>query len=295
MLVNAEGLPLEGIDKIEITLNPELNFFINPQKRNIDPKHYLHLRSTYKYGTWWFLDIQAQFIYGFSFDIRAAIANSIYKLIEKEFIVFPYPVNYQFIYSFLDFFVYEIREIEFYFDIKPEMVKIINYDKLLKCGDTFYSVDRRLYKNKPPRKSILENYDRKEKLLCLNQISHESIITNNYSQRIEFRLTKYNCPYRTLNNLIGSQDNIITKYTPYLAILYHRFFEHNIIINPKDHPHLTNILFLSNNKLERYRGVLEKRKIHKPSEKELIFFRNMRCLKSKYNLHYMINTVMNTH
>jgi hypothetical protein len=103
MLVNAERLPLEGIDRIEITLNPELNYYINSKKRNIDPKHYLHLRTASKYGIWWFLDIQAQFIFECFYDIRTAIAKSIYKLIEKGFIDFPHPINYEFIYTSLDF------------------------------------------------------------------------------------------------------------------------------------------------------------------------------------------------
>jgi len=297
MLVNAEGLPIEGIDRIEITLNQELNNFINPQKRNVDPKHYLHLRSVYKYGTWWFLDIQAQYIYKYSYDIRAAIANSIYTLFEKGFINFPYPINYQFVYTFLDYFVYEVREIELYFDFEPEMIKVINRDELLKYGNTLYSVDRRLYKNKPPRKSILEDYNRTEKLINYNQISHKDIFLNKYSQRIEFRLAKYNCPYRTLGNLIGSQHDILTRYIPYLAILYYRFFKSSIIVNSKDHPYFTNILLLSKNEIVRYRGSLEKITTHKPSQNEIIFFsnlRNMQLLKSGYNLNIILNNLLNT-
>jgi len=296
MLVNAEGLPLEGIDRIEITLNPQLNYFINSQKRNVDPKRYLQLRSVYKYGTWWFLDIQAQFIYEYFFDIRAAIAKSIYILIEKKFIDFPYSIDYQYIYTYLDYFVYEVREIEFYFDFEPEMINVINYKKLIEYKNTLYSIDRRLYKNKPPRKSLLEDYSRIEKLMVLNQISHKDVF-NKYSQRIEFRLAKYNCLYRTLGNLIGSQNNIIMRYIPYLAILYYRFFESSIIINPKDHPYFTKILVLSMNKMERYRGSLEKVKTHKSSQNEILFFnnmRNMQFMKSGYNKDFLINSTINT-
>jgi len=296
MLVNAEGLPIEGIDRIEITLNPELNYFIIPQNKYIDPKHYLHLRRTNKYGIWWFLDIQAQFINNYLYDIRAAIAKSIYILIEKRFLDFPYSIDYQFIYTFLDYFVYVVREIEFYFDFEPKMINVINNEELIKYKDTLYSVDRRLYKNKPARKSILEDYNHNDKLKSFNQIQHKDIFSNKYSQRIEFRLTKYNCPYRTLENLMGSQHNIITRYIPYLAILYHNFFLRSIFINPIDHPYFSNILLLSQREIKRYRGPLGKKETHKPSQEEINFFCFMRMMqlnKSNYFLYSLMNDINN--
>jgi hypothetical protein len=178
------------------------------------------------------------------------------------------------------------------------MITEVNRDELIKYKNTLYSVDRRKYKNKPPRKSILEKYDRTEKLINFNQIPHKDILSNKYSQRIEFRLAKYNCPYRTLKNLMGSQHDIVTRYIPYLAILYRRFFLRNIIIVPTNQPYFATILLSSQKEIERYRGPLEKKKPHKPSEQEINFYsnmRNMQFIKSSYNLDSMINDVIFPH
>jgi len=47
------------------------------------------------------------------------------------------------------------------------MVKVINPAELKKYKDILYSVDRRLYKNRPSRKSILEYYNHGKKLIDL--------------------------------------------------------------------------------------------------------------------------------
>jgi hypothetical protein len=252
MLVNAEGLPIEGIDKIEITLNPELFFFINREKIFIDAKKHLSLRFAYKYGAWYFLDIQAQIIKQNNYDIRSTIAYSIYKLMETGFIDFPCEVSYIFVYNYLDFFVNEIREIEFYFDFKPEMIQIANPAVLFSCKETLYSNDRRKYENRPARKSFISIYDRTDHLLKVNQLPHNIIKTNKYSRRIEFRLTKYNCPYRTINNLTGTQHDVIMRHIPYMAILYRRFLANNVIVSPNEHPYFTNIYALAQDGRTRY-------------------------------------------
>jgi len=294
MILNAEKLPIEGIDRLEITLNPELNYFINPEKRYIDSKNYLKVRPTYKFGTWWFLDIQAQFIFNYYYDIHACIANSILKLINNGFINFPCPINYSFIYCNLDFFVYEIRELEYYFDFEPEMINEININELNEYKGTLYSVDRRTYHNKPARKSMLEDYDHNERLNKVNQVPYQEIISNKYSKRIEFRLTKQNCPYRTLNNLRGTQHDVLMRYTPYMGILFHRYFSRNILINPKNHPYFSNILFLSKEEKERYRGPLEKRLPHKESQSEIDFYetmKKMKIIKSGYDVKQMLSYI----
>ncbi|GHV72655.1 hypothetical protein AGMMS49928_29930 [Spirochaetia bacterium] len=83
MLLNAEGLPIEGIDKITVTLNPSISFFIKTEKPYTDYKHDIRLDQVFYYGSWSFLTIQGQKIDP-TIDIRFSIAKAIYELIEKR-------------------------------------------------------------------------------------------------------------------------------------------------------------------------------------------------------------------
>jgi hypothetical protein len=176
------------------------------------------------------------------------------------------------------------------------MIEIINPDELINFRGTFYSVDRRLYENKPPRKSIIEDYDRIKRLEAINQLSNKDIYSSKYSQRIEFRLAKYNCQYRTLNNLKGTGYEVMFRYTPYLAVLFNRHLRKNVLINPKDHPYFSNILLLSEKDIKRYTGTLEKYSTHETSSGEEMFFNymfSMQMNNSGYSIEKMISDITN--
>jgi hypothetical protein len=269
MLVNAEGLPIESIDRISLTLNPLLVPFLNWDNRNKINK-YLKIKYVSFYGLHYYLEMQAQFIYQYP-DVKLSVAAAILNLLENQFIDFSFPD--WMIYNNLNLFVKEIKEIEFAFDFEPEAIKILEPDKLIHYKSTLYSTDRRTYYNKPARKSILKNYDRIERLKQDNHIKWDRIENNFYSQRIEFRLTKNNSPYRTINNISGTAKSVIERYAPYLAIVYHNYFFENVAVDTKEHPHFETIYRMAKEGRSRYTGDLEKMVPYKPSNEELLFFR----------------------
>jgi hypothetical protein len=149
---------------------------------------------------------------------------------------------------------------------------VINPDKLNNCEDSLYTIDRRLYANKPARKSLIKKYDRNKNLRRINQIPRDKINTNPYSQRIEFCLAKYNCPYRTINNINGSYNEIIARYIPYLAIIYHKYLYGNMIVDTREHPFFDMIYKLAGNNRCRYTGNLEKTVPHHAGKSEEKFY-----------------------
>jgi hypothetical protein len=278
-LLNAEGLPIEGIDKLELTLNENLHNFIDFKMMNvINSQKYIKIRYSNYFGWHWYLIIQSQRIN--LFDVRMSIAEIVSELINKKFIDFPNDVALQFIYINLNWFISEVREIEFNFDFYPEAIREVSPDILKYYKGSIYSPDWRKYENKANRRSNIIIYYRNPRLLDVNQLKHGLINQNRYSRRIEFRLCKNNCPYRALNNLIGNYSQIITNYSSFLSTLFYRHFKDNIIIDTFEHPHFANIytdaiIF----KRERYTGSLEKMKLHTSSESELKFYSYMNCAR----------------
>jgi hypothetical protein len=253
MLFNTEGLPIEGIDKITVTLNPSTSYFIRTEKPFTDYKHHIRLDQVFYYGNWSFLTIQGQMIDP-TIDIRFSIAKAIYELIEKKILVFPMDLALGFIYAKLPYFVYNIKEIELYFDFKPNNIQILNPELLNQIETSFYSNDFRSYPNRPKRKSFLEIYDHAENLKRQRHVAWKKIEENPYKLRIEFNLTKYNSRNITLGDLSGSYDEVITRYTPYLAVLYFREFYGNVIVNDVEHPHFNKIYQLAAKGQKRYTG-----------------------------------------
>jgi hypothetical protein len=258
MLLNAEGLPIEGIDKITVTLNPSVSFFIKNYKPYIDHTHYIRLDHVFYYGNWAFLTIQSQKIEP-TVDIRFSIAKAIYELIGKKILVFPLDFNVEFIYMNLPYFVRNIKETEFYFDFRPENIRFLHPELLNQIMTSLYSDDFRSYPNRPTRKSCLEVYNHADYLMKQRHISWKKIEENPYKHRIEFNLTKYNSRNITLGDLSGSYDEVINRYTPYLAVLYSRFLYGNVLVNDLEHPHFNKIYQQAANGQKRYTGTeLEK-------------------------------------
>ena len=288
MILNAEGLPIYGIDRLQLTLNKNINNFINYTKtKHIDPNNYIRLDNSNKFGVYWYLTIHAQKIN--HLDIRMGIAEVIFNVINKKIIDFPIFVPLMLIYFNLEWFVSEIREIEFYFDFKPEDITFFDTDIFKIYKNSKYSSDCRKYKNNYFRKSNIVIYYRPPKLKKINQISHKIIDSNPYKTRIEFRVYKYNCQYRTLNNLSGNYSQIIRRYSPLLSTLFNRHFLHKVIVNIAEHPYFSEIyLDAVNSNRTRYTGLLEKMKPHVLSENENEFYKLM-FYSRFFNIDYSVS------
>ncbi|GHV44375.1 hypothetical protein AGMMS49546_28240 [Spirochaetia bacterium] len=253
MLLNAEGLPIEGIDKITVTLNPSISFFIRTEKPYTDYKHDIRLDQVFYFGNWPFLTIQGQKIDP-TIDIRFSIAKAIYELIEQKILVFPMPLTFELIYMKLNYFVYNIKEVELYFDFRPNNIRVLYPELLNQIETSLYSNDFRSYPNRPKRKSFLEIYDHAENLKRQRHIAWKRIDENPYKLRIEFNLTKYNSRNLTLDDLSGNYNEVISRYTSYLAVLYSRYFYGNVIVNDIEHSHFNKIYHLAANGKKRYTG-----------------------------------------
>jgi hypothetical protein len=280
ILRNAEGLPIESIDRIQVTLNIRLNHLINFEKRNIDPKKHLRLCYSNIFGMYWFMDIQAQKID--LHNIRYSIAEAVFELINEGFIELPIsiPLTPSFIYLELDTFITRIRQIEFSFDFRKEDISITDITGLIYYKGTIYSNDYKYIQGKKKRRSFIRLYDRISRLKKVNQLSHKIIDNNPYSYRLEFMLDKNNSSLLALDNISGSYHDIITRYTPYLAIKYNKYFKNVQIDDVSEHPCFAKIYTLSKEGRERYTGNdLKKSTTHRPTEFEDKFYAIVYWLK----------------
>jgi len=240
MLVNADKLPLEGISRIEVTLNRNLYQYIDLDtlKKNNHNNH-LRLRQVKTSDTYWYLAIQAQYIN--YLDVRVSIAEAVSELIYKKIINLPISISLDFIYFEMDWFVSEVREIDFYFDFTAKAITVAEKEKLIHHKGSLYSADWKENKNGFHRKSSVIIHDHKPHIPRTNQLSHNLMIKNNFSRRIELRLCRNNCSYLTLDNLTGSYPQVITRYTPFLGTFYHRHVGNDIVVDTPEHPYFADI------------------------------------------------------
>jgi hypothetical protein len=271
MPLNCEGMPIEGIDRIKITLNPILNNKMEDQLRkhigiHIHPKNHYKIEHSHYFGDWYFLTIQCQMI-DLTKDIRMSIARGIHYLILNNILQIPH-VSELFIVNHLDLFVHNIKEIEFYFDFTSGAVNVVNKDLFIDVNGTLYSADYVNRVNKPVRKSIMKYYNHAESLKARNHTNHDLIDANPYKWRIEYSLTKQNCPYRSIENLRGDYETLMHKrFIPLLAVYYRRFFGGNVIVDATGHPYFSAIYQKSQNTTMRYfDGSLKKDRRAKPFE-----------------------------
>jgi hypothetical protein len=205
--------------------------------------------------------------------IRYSIAEALFELIEQKVIVLPVLLPLSFIFVHLEFFVYNIKEIEFYFDFQQRTIHIVNPDGLFQYKGTTYSTDYRSNIDRPRRISLLKMYNKAKALKAQRRISWETIANNPYKARLEFRLTMYNSPDRSLANLDGSATDVIRRYTPYLATLYYRQFFGKVTADTFEHPLFGEILDMAAEGKSRYRGhEIEKAQTHIETFKEKCFF-----------------------
>jgi hypothetical protein len=289
MPLNAEGLPIEGIDRIQVRLNHKLVYMTDLSKiteaTEYGSKIYrskrneLRLEHFFYYGIWSILSIQGQLI-DHNNDIRLSIAKAIFQLIQEEIIKLPKDLPLVFIYNNLQYLVAEIKEIEFYFDFRRKAINILYPERLINKNGAFYSSDWRPHEDRPTRKSFLAYYDRPERLKKLRKIPWKIIDANPYKKRIEFRLTKENCKLRTLNDIAGTYLEVINRYMPYLAIIYFREFFGNVIVDCDEHPIFYYTYELAAEGKKRYHGKeLEKRTTPKESTDENDFYHKLLFLR----------------
>jgi hypothetical protein len=269
--LNAEGQPIEGIDKIKLAFQPYLAPFIN-MNTQIDAKNLVQVNYNHSYySNFFYLNIHGKFI-NHDTDIRDSIASAILLLIERDALKInsvlknggalkPY-ITKEFILENLTLFIHHPMELEFSFDFTRdalrirEGVRIIEtWDKnsiaghlkipikkrepvLIKYGNTLYSGDYR--KN---RKSSVRIYDRDQKLRDKNHTRREDIDGNPFKIRLEFNLDRSNDGRMSLENIGGTYDGMIRRFTPLLAIKYKKYLADCIDIQDDGlHPYFSGIL-----------------------------------------------------
>ena len=174
-------------------------------------------------------------------------------------------ITQQFILNNLGWFIDGVQELEISFDLKPSHIQV--KEEAVKNGnmvqyvnqqtgvptDTYYTDDYNLGK----RKSTCIIYDKAEK----NKHDRKSKEEQNtpYKTRIEFRLCRNNCEYLNLDNLDGTNDEVIKRYTPLLGTKYKKHLEDNIELHvPKKYKNLKKIVKEADGGKQRYRGSLKK-------------------------------------
>jgi len=267
---------LEGIDSINLRIQP----FLCPYFENmeyIDPYNKISVfksRSiipspdfifSYKYH--YYLHISGEYINPDT-SIIDTIIKALHTLLNKgalrlvdyrtEMTYYDYSLD--FIRDNLRHLVKWISGIEFCFDFKEQHVRIKDDAKIIDTNDpAFPQLIEKKLKDRPPclirenttyysndysgnRKSTLKLYDRAIWLRKKNNELPKSIIENNpYNKRIEFVLEKVKNSCLAINNLDGNYNQVISRFTPYLAKLYKKYFLDDVSVDVRDHPYFTMI------------------------------------------------------
>ncbi|PKN98242.1 MAG: hypothetical protein CVU43_16470 [Chloroflexi bacterium HGW-Chloroflexi-5] len=253
----------EGIDKISIAINP---MFLNPFRPAglIDPTKKITLHF---FGWIPTIDIHAEAL-DYNVDFHYQLSEVISWLIEKNVLLFPKtPITQVFVHEHLDYFVLYLRELEFYFDFTKEQILIdkneydselsIEERNFIRVGTTFYSKDFR--KNKHKSKLII--YDRNEKLKHSRNKKYREIESNEFSERLEFRLCANNCAYMHMDNIKGNYEEVFNNYLPFLSALYNIYIKNSVTFSLDDtHPNFNKIIKKSKKCGTRSRNNLKKQK-----------------------------------
>ena len=231
--------------------------------------------------------------------IKESIVDAIYMLFDKGLLGLHDFKNHRrlsriskdFIRAKLYTVISKVAGIEFCFDFLPETIEISKNVMILKKSDdmyrsfiktklkerppclineddtTYYSND---YKEKGRRKSTLKLYDREKWLLKKgNEYSADFIRNNPYKKRIEFVLkASKNTSYLTIDNLDGTYDQIIERFTPYLAKLYKKYFFWKVFVNDtSEHPYFSMIYNWAHSDIIKSNKSLESVNSSKPKYK----------------------------
>jgi hypothetical protein len=206
----------------------------------------------------------------------------------------PY-IDYDFVFNHLNLFISRVKEIELFFDIRPESIIIPERtffnDSLWFSDDkeTMCSGDYR----KGRRKSILIKYNRIAHLKVQNNtISYSRLDNYPYKYRIEFRLNLNNRGIRVLPFYpYGTYETYINEINDFLAVVYKQHFLQNIIINSDEHPHLNRIIETAKSyPYSTYRGPIKKVKSDAGLEDGFVLSRNEMSRNRFNHLIYEIET-----
>jgi hypothetical protein len=97
-------------------------------------------------------------------------------------------------------------------------------------------------------------YNKKEKDIIDNQISHKVLDKNPNEIRLEFKLFRDNCNHLSLENISGDYKTVLKNYTPLLAVNYNNNVLGNIQIKGKGNKELTKVIRKSKEGGTRFRG-----------------------------------------
>jgi len=307
---------LAGIDSINLMIWPYLYGFLDHTKP-VDPRNRISIisnkRSIKIYNgvhipiPHYVLHISGEFISP-DLPIKETVVKAISLLITRKVLNIIDRTNgisfdiipKSFIRENLFLFVSGISDVEFCFDFEPkniwlsESAKVMDtndelfrgilktklkerIDCLFKIGNTYYSND---YNKR--RKSTIKLYNRETKLLKKNNEYPASFIRNNpYKVRIEFYFKKNrNSPYLNFSNLDGNYQQIIERFTPYLAKKYKKYFLDKIMVNPVDNPYFAKIYALAHADAIKSEKLLKASKHQKRCENRFIeeqFYLDLMC------------------
>jgi hypothetical protein len=117
---------------------------------------------------------------------------------------------------------------------------------------SFYSKDyktrKRLNKkadkvtNEIVRYSRVHVYDKKQRNMEVNQIKYSTLNDYPYEIRLEFKLSRGNCDFLSLNNFIGNYQEVFSRFIPLLAVIYNAQIAHNIRIKGRGNKELSKVI-----------------------------------------------------
>ena len=252
-------IPQSGIDVIRLYLSPIFfNIAYFKSKPFVDPYNRL---TIHRRGMFYTLEIHIEYM-NLNEDLHLTIAKAIYDLIFSGFIFFPkFDGIVNFIYNNLKWFVLGVNASEFYFNLLPNKVSVneesvenhnlIQYAMNGEGTYSYYSNDYKVKKkpNKSNDKTIrkivrhsrVHLYNKYEKDLQDNRISHKVLEEYPYHIRLEFKLLNDNCPYLSLDNFKGNYNEVLNRFLSYLAVIYNNYVLGNIVIKGKSNKELEKV------------------------------------------------------
>jgi len=266
-------IPQSGIDVIRLTLAP---WFFNKEyfksRPFIDPYNRLTIHQR---GMYYTLEIHIEYM-EVNEDLHLTMARAIYELICSKYLIFIlFNGALNFIYYNLNWFILSVSAIEFYFDLLPNKVSInddavensylIQYMVNGEGEYSYYSNDYKVkkqpskkdndkIKRKVVRHSRVHLYDKYEKNVQDNHISHSVLDEYPYRIRLEFKLSNDNCLFLSLDNFKGTYNQILEKFSPYLGVIYNNYVVGNIRIIGRDNKELAKVVRKSKGAGTRYTG-----------------------------------------
>jgi hypothetical protein len=256
---------LIGIDKIKILLSP---IWVNSRKIHFNKKGIMHIKpdnslTLHKCGPYTGLAIHDEYISRYEKNLFYCISKAINELMIIGIIEKPEHIKeidiFNFIFQNPRQFISHVAELEIYFSIYKDSIIIKKYSVetgyLIEVTDnetgakTYYTKDYNKYilsniksGRKDKRKSIGKIYDKNIKDLKDNRKSHISILNNDYSIRLEFRLNNKNCNYMNIDNFNHSLNTVLRKYFHFLVVKYKKYFLDHVEIDIEKNKHLVALI-----------------------------------------------------